>query len=190
VVANVDGTKVSWTVTVDANGDPATVRVRSGERDQTFSANSVDVSTFTTSTIDIGYSTTENVTVTITDSNPNRGTGTRTGTVTTEDPPPPQVSVSRGSKCNDNGGTPCYRGGDGTLCLHASCGFIVITTSDFTSGSTTCRIYDDANGHFATKTVSTNRSEQTTSYFGYPARSIWADCADAAASPRYNWPND
>ena len=89
VKANVDHTKVSWTVTVDANGDPATVRVRSGERDQSFNANGVDVSTFTTSTVDIGYSTTENVTVTISDTSPNRGTGTKTGTVRTEDPPPP-----------------------------------------------------------------------------------------------------
>jgi hypothetical protein len=189
VQPNVDGTRVSWTVEVDANGNAASVRVRSGERDQTFSANGVDVNTFTTSTIDLGYSKTETVTVTVSDSSPNRGSGSKTNSVRTPDPPPPEVSVNRGSKCNDNGGTPCFRGGDGTLCTHPSCGFIVITTSNFTTSQVGCRLYDSASGYFATKTVDTNRSEQTTAYFGYPARSIWAECAGAPASPRYNWPD-
>lgn len=186
---NVDGTRVSWTVTVDANGDPATVRVRSGERDQSFSANGVDVSTFTTRSVDLGYSTTEDVTVTISDDNPGRGSGSGSGSVRTEDPPPPEVSVSRGGRCNDNGGTPCYRGGPGTLCTHPSCGFVTITTRNYTTSETTCRIYDSADGHFATKTVGTNRSDQTTSYYGFPSHSIWVECGGGVSSPRYNWPN-
>ena len=140
---------------------------------------------------DIGFSTNETVTVTITDGSPERGSGTRSATSpTTDREPQPEISVSRGGRCNDSSGsTPCYRGGGGTRCVHPSCGFIVFSTRNFTSGSVTCKLFDSADGYFATRTVSTNRSEQTMSYFGYPDRSIWADCNNGPTSPRYNWPN-
>ena len=133
----------------------------------------VDVSTFTTSTIDIGYSTTETVTVTLSDTSPNRGTGTRTGVVRTEDPPPPEVSVSRGGKCNDNGGhallprrrrrqspcTPTRRAASSPSppALHQRLDDLPDLTTI-------------VSGHWATKTVSTNRSDYDHApYFGYPA---------------------
>ena len=97
--------------------------------------------------------------------------------------------MSRGSKCNDGGGTPCYNGGDGIPCTHPSCGFITITTSNYTTSSTTCRIYDTRSGHWATKTVNTNGSDQTTAYYGYPNDSIWVECAGGANSAHYGWPN-
>lgn len=185
--------EVAWRVTVDTNGDPARVRVTSNQgRDESFSANTVNVYSFLTRYRDIGYSSTETVTVTIFDDSPNRGSGTRSATSPRTDPEPqPAISVYRGSKCNDSAGSDlpgCYRG-TGTRCTDPSCGNIVFDTWNFTSSSVTCRLYDSVEGYFATKTVSTNRAEQTTSYFGYPARSIWAECNSGPTSPRYDWPN-
>lgn len=114
---------------------------------------------------------------------------TRSGPTLNSDPPPPTVSVSRGSKCNDANGLPdCNTGGSGTNCVHSSCGFIQITTANFSSGSTTCTIHDNVDGAWATKTIQTNRTVETSAYFGFPARTIWVVCG-GRQSPDYNWPD-
>lgn len=184
----VSGTQVRWVVTVDSNGDPAQVRVNGPHTDQSFSASTVNVQTFTTNWVDIGPENTETVTVTLSDNSPGRAGVSRTAT--SPQTAGPQVSVSRGSKCNDGNSLPdCNTGGSGTPCVHVSCGFIVITTANFSSGSATCDIYDSVDGQWTTKTVETNRSVETRAYFGFPDREIWAIC-NGERSPNYNWPND
>lgn len=192
VTPETNRSKVTWNITVDTNGDPATVRVRSSYRDETFTANVPDTYSFSTRTVDVGYSTEETITVTLSDSSPNRAAVSKTVSVRTENAPEPTVRVSRGSKCRDGTSNPC--GGsssNGTLCLHSSCGRVVITTTNFTRDNTTCDIYDNVDGRWVTKSVQTNRSVQTSAYFGFPDRQIWAICSGGpGGSPvRYDWPN-
>lgn len=187
----VSGTRVAWRITVDSNGNPAGVTITSPKRNQSFTASGVDVHTFTTSYVDLGYSATESVTVTLSDADPARGPARRTATSPrTEDPPPPTVRVSRGAKCNDGGGTPCQgAGGGGIPCTNPSCGRITITTTNFTTQTANCQIYDSSDGQFTSKTVTTNTSDQTSAYFGYPQRQVWAVC-NGTESPRYDWPDN
>ncbi len=189
VRANVSGTRVSWTVTVDANGDPATVRVRSSHRDQSFAANGVDVSTFTTNSVDLGYATTENVTVTISDSSPNRGSGSKTGTVRTQDPPPPEVHIQRGSRCRDDLDNPSCNSGSGIDCVNSSCGRIAFTTRNFTQSRVSCDLYDDrTSGSWSSRSIDTNRTTEPGSYYGYRGHTVWAVCG-GVRSNNYQWPN-
>ncbi|MEJ7832344.1 MAG: Ig-like domain-containing protein [Nocardioides sp.] len=193
--------EVAWEITVDSNGDPATVRVQSSKRDETFNATGVDVFSFVTRSVDIGYSSTETIQVTISDGSPGgRGSGTRTATSPStsaepppEPPPPPPepptvhtVRVSQGAHCNDSGPRCSV---SGPSCSHPSCAHITVTTTGFTSTTANCDFYDTIQGRFTSRTISTNRADQTTAYFGFPGEQVWAICGGSYQSPRFTWPN-
>ena len=185
------GTEVYWDITVDTNGDPASIRVRSSQRDETFTANVSDTYSFSTRPVDLGYSASEKITVTLSDTSPNRGSVSKEAT-SPRTAAEPTVRVSRGSRCRDDvGNTPCRNPGErGTNCVDPSCGRIVVTTTNFQRSSTSCDLYDNS-GKFQTRTVATNRSSETKSYFGYQNRQVWAICdgGPSGAPVRYDWPN-
>lgn len=188
----VRGRTVYWEVTADADGDPATLTVDSDKRaKETFQLNGVDVFTFRTSTVDIGYSATETLVVTLFDNNPSRGPGERTQTSpATQDPPPPEVTIQRGDRCNDaTNDPPCSSGGSGTPCTHPSCGKILFTSANWDYNPMNCAFYDSVDGYYATRQIATNRSVQPGPYFGYPTRSVWVVC-DGVESNHYNWPDN
>lgn len=196
-----DGTRLSWTVTVDSNGDPATVRVTSNQgRDQTFAANGVDVQSFTTSSRDLGYSATERLTVTISDSSPRRGSGSRTASYTTGAAPTPTVAVSKGASCGPGSGNgPCNSSASSpTECNNSSCGRIVITTARWSSATLSCSL-DSTHGNSGWNnpyTVTANTSDQLGAWFGYPDGRVRATCTGddlggarrTVTSPWYDWP--
>jgi hypothetical protein len=190
----VNGRNVYWTITVDANGDPATVTVDSDKRaKETFTASGVDVSTFRTSTIDIGYTATERVTVTLSDNSPRRGPAERTAeSPQTEDQPKPTITITRGDRCSDATNNPaCNPGGSGTDCLHASCGRILFTSENWGYSPMNCNFFDDASPSqpYSSRAIATNRSVQPGPYYGWPDRSVWVVC-DGVESNHYNWPNN
>ncbi|WP_193609627.1 Ig-like domain-containing protein [Nocardioides lijunqiniae] len=189
----VNGRNVYWTITVDANGDPANVTVDSDKRGkETFTSSSVDVSTFRTSTIDIGYTATERLTVTLSDNSPRRGPAERTAeSPQTENQPKPKVTITRGDRCSDVTNNPaCNRDGTGTDCLHASCGRILFTSENWGYSPMNCTFFDDVSpGGYATRAVATNRSVQPGAYYGWPARTVYVVC-DGVKSNEYNWPNN
>ncbi len=186
VTPSVSGTRVSWSVTADANGDPATLTVRSSQRGtETFQLTGPDVFTFRTTSLDIGYSATETITVTLSDSSPNRGSAAAQATSgRTDDPPAPRVEVFRGSACNDATGPACPKPGD--RCTNASCGRIGITTENFTT-EVTCTIDSSDGANFTRKGPYGNGSRDTSAYFGFPTGWVSATCG-GVTSARYTWP--
>jgi hypothetical protein len=191
--ANVSGTSVSWTITVDTNGDPADVRVTSNRgRDESFAANTVNTFSFTTRSRDIGYSTSERITVELRDPAPARGPVTKAFTSPqTQDPPPPTVKVWRGEKCNDgNSLQDCNVNGNGVNCIHSSCGFVVIQTANF-NGDVTCNLDSSDGAWNYTWNFSANETRQMSAYFGYPNGWVEATCRRSGQSGtfRYSWPD-
>jgi hypothetical protein len=190
--AKVSGTSVSWSITVDTNGDPAAVRVTSNQgRDETYAANTVNTHSFTTPSRDIGYSSTETITVVVSDGSPSRGDGRRTFTSpSTQDPPSPVAEVYRGEKCNDaNSLQDCNVDGSGVDCIHSSCGFVVVKTSNF-SGTVTCRL-DSSDGAWShTWSFGANETRQLTAYFGFPNGWVEVSCSgNGSDTDRYDWPD-
>ncbi|WP_309647386.1 Ig-like domain-containing protein [Nocardioides sp.] len=186
----VKGKTVSWEITVDADGDPATMTVDSDKRGkETFTLSGVDVHTFRTSSVDIGFKTNEQLVVTLFDSSPKRGPGERQArSPTTEDAPKPTMTISRGDRCHDGTDDPsCNPSGTGTDCLHPSCGRILFVSENWDYNPTNCTFYDDF-GAYATRPIATNRTVQPGPYYGYPDRSVWVVC-DGVESNHYNWPN-
>jgi hypothetical protein len=181
-------TQMAWDVTVDANGDPATVRVSSSVRNETFQTSGVDTYSFTTTSRDLGFSATEQVTVTIFDDSPGRGSGTRSATSPRTDPePPPEVSVRRGARCQDNDPSlpNCYTT-QGTRCTNNSCGYVNITTSGF-DAPVTCTINSSDGAYAGRRGPYGNGSRDTSAYFGFRGGWVQATCG-GITSPRYTWP--
>ena len=185
---HVSGKKVSWSITVDTNGDPATVTVSSAQRGtQSLQATGVYTNSFELPALDIGYDNTERLTVTLSDASPARGPGTRTAeSSSTESAPQASVTVRKGPACNDaSGGTPCSR--DGTNpCTDPSCAQVEITSENWTYSPMSCTFYDNVQGAFASRSIGTNRTLSPGPYFGYANREIWAVC-DGRSSPHYDW---
>ena len=190
ITPRVNGTKVTWSISADANGDPATLTVSSSQRGtETFTMSSVDVSSFTTRTIDVGFSQTETITVTLRDTSPGRGPGQRTATSPkTADPPPRTVTVAKGARCNDGGGAPPCRSstGSGTACINASCAKVEVSSANWSYSPMSCTFYDNVDGAYSTRAIGTNRTLQPGQYFGFPNRSIWVVC-DGVESNHLNW---
>ncbi|MEO5851760.1 MAG: hypothetical protein ABIQ15_04530, partial [Nocardioides sp.] len=143
------GTQVRWLVTVDTNGNEATVRVSSptSGRDVTLGVPGVDVQTVATGWLDLGYSTTEVITVSFFDNNPDRGEVLRQASTTTPDAPPPTVSVGRGAKCNDATGVPTGCGNPVDPCTASNCGAIAVTADGIQPG-TTCNLFGGRGNNF------------------------------------------
>jgi large repetitive protein len=188
------GTSVNWVVTVDTNGDPATVNIRSSRRNVNLSATGVDRVTVSSGYVDLGYSSTETVTVTLSDSTPNRGSVSRTASYRTPDRPPPTVALSRGALCNDGNSLPdCNTGGGGIDCTHPSCGHIHLSSSNVPAGTMSCTIHSEedpsgwGSGNFAA-----NSSYDTPRYYGYGGDWIYVHCTAGGKSfdsdHNYHWP--
>ena len=186
----VSGNQVNWVVTVDTNGDPATVNISSSRRNVTLSADSVNTVTVSSGYVDLGYAYTETVNVTLSDGAPNRGSARQTDSYRTPDPPPPTVSISQGTRCNDGtGSNPCNTGGGGENCINPSCARIRITTTNFRTSTATCVFHDNTEAGWSTRQITTNTSDEPGVYFGYPNRTVWAVC-DGHESNHYDWPNN
>jgi len=90
ISTSASGPNVHFTVSVNPNGKPATVRVQSAGRDQTFTTG---VGVWSQSFTDaIGYNATDTIRVTVSD--PGRTTLTQTASQSTGPPPPPPRTIS------------------------------------------------------------------------------------------------
>ncbi|MBX6750441.1 MAG: fibronectin type III domain-containing protein, partial [Micromonosporaceae bacterium] len=158
------GPNVSFTVSVNPNGKPATVRVQSWGRDQTFTTGvGVWSQTFTDN---IGYSQSDTVTVTVSD--PGRSTLTQSATFNSE-PPPPSVTVWVGEPCGPAVGTQCAGDKDGD-CSN-TCWYIGVTTANF-PGSVTCTFNSSlGSAGFVSGTWGPNESRRSNNWYG--VRSGW-----------------
>jgi hypothetical protein len=159
-----NGYQVRWVVTVDANGDPAQVRVQgSTGRDVTLEAPGIDVQTVYTGWLDLGPSTTEAVTVSLGDPNPNRGYAQKVATTRTPDPTP-HVQISRGAACSDGSPTPCQSSPSDPTCVN-NCAFLALAWSD--SYATMTCAFDSNLGELGEVTIfGSQGSTQTNRYFG------------------------
>jgi hypothetical protein len=194
VTPTVDVTRISWTIEVDSNGDPATVTVTSDQgRNETFQV-PVGVSTVTTLPKELGYRQTENLTVTLSDPSPSRAPVSQTASATTAEPPPPVVAIDIGSPCNDSAGStqPCHPSG-GSLedCTDPSCAFVVLDVENWLDPPT-CHFEATATpvmGEVLLTAVPNGR-QQTGAYYGNPGNLIRAVCDSTdgqAISPWLLW---
>ncbi|GAA2394891.1 fibronectin type III [Catellatospora methionotrophica] len=175
---SVNGTVVNFTVAVNPNGKPATVRVQSRVRDTTFTTG-VGAGSWSYSD-DVGYSTTDNITVTVSDSG--RPTLTQSASATTP-PPPPTVGVSVGAACGPSTGTACA----GTGTCSGTCYYITVTTANF-SGNQTCTFNSSLGSDgFVTMSIGPNQTKQSGNWFGGHGGWATATCGGVTGR-RDNWP--
>lgn len=192
-----DQYEVWWTITVDTNGDPASVRLTGSgggglpQRDETLQFNGVDVQSQTTDRIRIDAEHSEILRVTISDPSPARGSGSRSYRYNAPPRETPVVQISQGSRCNDrpgSGAPACNRSGSGMDCLHASCARIKFVTSGFYQDTARCDMYDSVDGQYVSRTIRTNGTDEPGLYYGYPGRTIYAVC-NGERSNTYRWPD-
>lgn len=195
---NNNGKFVSWSITVDANGDPATLTVDSDKRPrETFQLTGPGTFTFETTNHEIGFGQTETLTTTLSDAAPDRGSVDRkTTSDRTQDPPPPTVTISKGDACRDGTANPC--GGsasNGTLCNVSACAKIRFESADWNFNPMYCDLIDTRSGQYITdRAVATNRGVQPGPYYGFPGETVHAECgrqggAILARSNDLRWPN-
>jgi hypothetical protein len=195
ITPNIDVTKISWTIEVDSNGDPATLTVTSDRGRAEQFAVPVGVSSFTTQPIDLGYKQTENVTVTLADGSPARGPVSATNAAVTDPPPPPVIVVSRGALCSDDSSTgkqPCRTlgtDGDPNNCIDVSCGFVHISLANWDAGQP---VYCIVNDHQPGQGVSPNTDFDSRFYFGVPGGNVHVYCEQpggaGVATADFTWP--
>ncbi len=189
-----------WTVTVDTNGDPATVRVRSGERDETFAAQRASArsagSTSSAARSTIGYSTTEHVRDppghdqrpqprhrhAHRDRADHRRTRRRARHRSSGQPGQP---VQRQSRQRRTGLLPRRRRhGLHPRVLRAD---QVRDVGLLLQDTATCDIYDSVDGQYASQTVRTNRSDEPSRLLRLPGPLDLAVCngerSDASGGP-------
>ncbi len=193
LTANIDSTRISWTVEVDSNGDGATLTVTSDRgRSEQFTV-PVGVATFTTQPLDLGYRQTENVTATLSDNGPPRGPVSQSNSATTVDPPPPTVEVSRGAPCSDDssaGRPACRTGetdGDPNNCTDASCAFVHLKLTNWQPGLS---VYCIVNNHQPGQGVAPNTDFDSRYYFGQVGGTVHVYCEQLItnASADFTWP--
>jgi len=167
ITGSSSGTNVNFTVSVNPNGKPATVRVQSAGRDQTFTTG---VGAWSQNFTDnIGYSATDNITVTVSD--PGRPTLTQSASYTTP-PPPPSVTVNRGSACGPSVGVSCT----GTQTCSDTCWYIVVTTANF-AGNVTCSFNSSlGSGGYPTRQYGPNETRDSRLWFGVPSGWVEVTC--------------
>jgi hypothetical protein len=174
IAAGASGQSVSWTVSVDPNGRPATVHVTTDHGfDQTYTTGTTPWTSPAASQV-IGYSSTDHISVTV--SATGRASTSASGSATTGSAPaPPAVSVSRGAACAGHCG----------LCLLLSCAYIHVTTANF-AGSVTCSFSSQLGSTgFANETYGANDSKDSVNYWGLPGMWVQASCGGVTA--RTNW---
>jgi hypothetical protein len=159
-----NGATVNFTVSVNPNGKPASVRVQSAGRDNTFTTG---VGAWSMNFADnVGYSSSDTITVTVTD--PGRPTLTQQTTINTP-PPPPSVTVNRGSACS---GASCPGSGS----CSGTCYFIVVTTANF-GGNVTCSFNSSlGSAGWSPLQFGPNENRQTGYWYGVPSGWVTVTC--------------
>lgn len=106
------------------------------------------------------------------------GQATTTGTTQGCPPPPPSVSVSKGARTTTAG------------CTSSACAYIVVTFSNFGSGSHSVGCYaDDPYPYDVTDpfySYSTSATTTAVCVYGYPGYHVWAK-VDGVESNHYQW---
>ncbi len=193
ITSTIDVTRISWTVEVDSNGDPATLTVTSDRgRNESFPV-PIGVSTFTTQPLDLGYQETETVTVTLSDAAPARGPASQTESATTEPPPPPTIEVSRGALCSDDaaaGRQPCRTidtDGDPNNCTDLSCGFVHLKLTNWTPD---VPVYCIVNNHQPGQGVAPNTEFDSRFYYGIVGGTVHVYCEQFSTNTAVDfvWP--
>ncbi|MGH3346192.1 MAG: hypothetical protein ACRDO4_04370, partial [Nocardioides sp.] len=109
---------------------------------------------------------------------------------TTPERKQPAVSVTQGSRCSDNAGSPlpkCNVDGAGINCWGSECARIQLTTVNFVDDRIRCGFYD-AGGQFGPwRWVDSNTTREPGAYYGNSGQEVWATC-NGETSPRYRWP--
>jgi hypothetical protein len=184
ISTSASGTVVSFAVSVDPNGRPASVHVQTSRQSQTFTTG-VGAWSWNGSD-DVGYSSTDTVSVTVSD--PGRASLSDSKSQSTPAPPPPPppsptVTVSRGAVCGGGGGAAC-RGGS---CTSSSCGYIHVATANF-GGNVTCTFNSQHGpGGFVTDVYGANQSKDSDNWYGWPGEWVTATCGGVTG--RLNsWP--
>ncbi|MFF5230419.1 Ig-like domain-containing protein [Dactylosporangium sp. NPDC000521] len=172
------GPNANWVVSVDPNGRPATVTVRTSVRTDTYTTGNGYWS-YSGSDV-VGYNASDTITVTVTDAG--RATLTQSHTQTTG-PAPATVTVSKGAACGGGGGAACR--GAGT-CSNPSCGYIRVTTANF-PGNVTCTFNSQHGpGGFVSGTWTSNQTKDSSNWYGYPGEWVSATCGGVTG--QFTWP--
>lgn len=164
------GQVVTFTVSVDPNGKPATVTVQTSKQTQTFTTGTSAWSWSSSDTM--GYSATDTINVTVSDSGRASLNQSRQQS-TPPPPPPPTVIVSQGADCGGGGGAAC-RGGS---CSNASCAYINVTTQNF-PGNVTCN-FDSTQGNggwLQNQPYGPNDSHDSPNWYGWPNTTVTVTC--------------
>ncbi|MEO6510737.1 MAG: fibronectin type III domain-containing protein, partial [Nocardioides sp.] len=193
ITPNIDGTRISWTIEADGNGNDATLTVVSDRGRSEQFAVPVGVGSFTTTALDLGYRQTETVTVTLADSSPVRGPVTATNAGTTADPPPPTVTGSRGAACSDDpaAGLPACDTGlfGGPKCTDVSCAFVHIVLTNWVDGVPGQAVFCSVNNAQG-RPYNPNANTDTPDYFGNPGQTVSIHCVNGAgqsADTQFVW---
>ncbi|MEV4512581.1 Ig-like domain-containing protein [Dactylosporangium sp. NPDC049525] len=171
------GPNANWVVSVDPNGRPATVTVRTSVRTDTYTTGPGYWS-YSGSDV-VGYNASDTINVTVTDAG--RTTLTQSHTQTTG-PAPATVTVSRGARCGGGGGAACAGG----TCSSTSCGYIRVTTANF-PGNVTCTFNSQHGpGGFFSGTWTANQTKDSGNWYGYPGEWVTVTCGGVSGT--FTWP--
>jgi hypothetical protein len=163
---------INYTVSVDPNGKPATVRVQSNHgQDETFTTgNGAWSRNFSR---DIGWNASITITVTVSDAG--RPTLSQQATATTPNPPP-TVTVSRGTACGPNTGSVCPGDNASDPGCSATCYRIVVQTANF-PGNVSCSFNSSlGSGGWPNLTFGANETRQTNYWYGVPSGWVTVTC--------------
>ncbi|MEJ7794896.1 MAG: Ig-like domain-containing protein [Nocardioides sp.] len=191
--------EVWWTITVDNNGDPGTVRItsRSGDsdaiRDETQQMSVVDVQTFDTQKVRLDAFKSDIIRVRLSDAGPARAEVSKEFRYTTPERKDPTVTISKGTSCSDDPASskPACGGGSGgsIACTDASCGKIAFSSANYTDDRVYCQFYDSVSGQYgAARFIDSNRTYEPGPYYGFPGRQVWVVC-NGVESNHYTWPS-
>ncbi|GLZ40410.1 Ig-like domain-containing protein [Actinokineospora sp. NBRC 105648] len=172
VTTSTSGKDVNWSISVNANGKPATVRVQTDDQDVSFETG---VGVFTKAGKDtLDYNKLDTIKVTVTDKG--RPTLTETKTQKTGPPPPaPAVTVTKGANCANACGS------DPAACTDASCAYIKVQTANFLT-AVNCSFSADKPGTFVNENFNPNETRQTRNFYGSPGTKVYVTCGGVPGS--------
>jgi hypothetical protein len=130
----VSGKTLTWSITGTSNGDPGELAVSiNGGAAQVIPLSPVGAFTVPFSTTTADFEQDASITVTLRDSSPgNRGSDTLSRRDTSGPPPAPAITLSRNACSDDPLRTDVPDCSSAPPCLVATCGFLVISTTDMT----------------------------------------------------------
>ncbi|CCH28423.1 Ig-like domain-containing protein [Actinosynnema sp. NPDC047251] len=170
VTCDCDGA-VEFTVSVNPNGKPATVRIQTSKQDRTFTTSG---SAWSWSGKDnVGYNASDTIRVTVTDNGRAPVSGEKTQTT---GPPPAAVFVTKGAACGSGG---CTGAG---VCTTSDCAYITVQTKDFTASVTCTFTSDHGPDGFVNETFGPNETRQTRNYYGYKGEKVTVTCGGVSGS--------